>query len=185
MFAFERYITIPKIAFVGGILLAIMFFALQQEWFIWRGPLGTITGHKAQHTCKEIKLYYWQHEQLKDETIQQIWVENEQQNLHYLINRWLTFLYDEECITQKIRADTTMLNPSGTELFISFDRKPFSKEISIWQKIQFIKALFTTISPVSSINQVRFLVMHKPLCDPHLDFDVSWSMSNLQDCKLT
>ncbi len=179
MFTPERYITIPKIAFVGSILLAIIFFALQQEWFIWRGPLGTVTGHSAQHTCKEIKLYYWQHEQLKNETIQQIWVEDEQQNVHYLINRWLTFLYDEECITQKIRADTSMLNPSGTELFISFDRKPFSKEQSIEQKIQFIKALFATIAPVGTINQVRFLVRHKSLSDPHLDFDVSWAINNL------
>ncbi len=175
MFRSKQYITIPKAAF-ASILLAIIFFALQQEWLLWRGPIGTITGHRAQHTCKEIKLYYWQHEQLKNETIQQIWVEDEQQNLHYLINRWLTFLYDEECITQKIGVDTSILNPSDTELFISFDRKPFSKEQSIEQKIQFIKALSATIAPVSTINQVRFLVRHKPLCDAHLDFDVSWAL---------
>ena len=177
MFATERFITIPKVAFVASIVCALIFFALQQEWLIWHGPIGAVTEHRAQHTCKEITLYYWQHEQLKHETIQQIWVEDEQQNLHYLINKWLTFLYDEECITQKIHVDTTTLNPSGTELFISFDRKPFSKEQSIGQKIQFIKALFATINPVTTINQVRFLVRHKPLFDPHLDFDVSWAIA--------
>ncbi len=181
MFELERYITIPTSAFIVSILCAVTFFAMQQDLLIWRGPLDISAYHKTEHTCKEIKLHYWQHDQSKHEAIQQIWVEDEQQNLHYLINRWLTFLYDEECITHKIHAESTMLNPSHTELFISFDRKPFTKEQPIVQKIQFVKALFATIAPVSSIKQMRFLVRHQPVMDPHLDFEVSWSINLLNE----
>jgi hypothetical protein len=180
MFASKDYVTTSTSILVVSMLLALTFFALQEEWLIWRGPLVPDTSLKAQHTCKEVKLYYWQQEQLKYETVQQVWVEDEQQNLQYLINKWLAFLHDEEQIAYRVHADTVMLSPSGSELFISCDCTPFSKEHSIERRLQFIKALCATLKHASNVQQIHLLVKHQPLCDPHLDFEVAWSVRNLQ-----
>lgn len=169
--------VILSIALAISFLLAFIFFALQKEWILWRGPLETSDHYKKQHTYKEIELLYWQHEQLKHETITQVWGEDEQQNINYLINTWLTFLYEEKCISHKVCVQATMLNPSKTELFISFDHKPYNNKQSILEKVRFIQTLLKTIAPCTTAQSVHFLVNHKPLVDQHLDFDSDWTIT--------
>lgn len=174
MFASQRYI---RIVLLSSIASSFIFFALQQEWFLWRGPISNISSPLSHHTYKEIDLYYWKHGQLQHETIRALWLENRQQNIHYVINSWLTFLYDEECMQQTVIAETSILSPSESELFISFDRKPFKKTAPIIHKIQFIQALCATIAPLYSIQKIHFLVKHEPLHDPHIDCDIAWPIT--------
>lgn len=155
------------------IIFACVFFVIQQKWLIWLGPHIKLSS-PSEHIYKEIKLYYWKHDQLQYETIQALWVTQKQQNIHYVINSLLTFLYEEEIIPQVVTAETVILNPSESEAFISFDRKPFKKNSPIITKIHLLEALCKTIAPLYALQKIHFFVKHKPLEDPHIDCSIGW-----------
>lgn len=159
---------------VGVALLSMLFFALQKELIIIQKPGLTYTMNIPLVEQKECTLF-WNAQQLQQEQKKIVWTDNITQNIHYLINAWLTFLYDEE-LHKKIHAETTMLNDGQNELFISFDRCPFGKQQSINQKLFFINNLAKTVGQCTNIHKIRFLVRHKTLQDPHLDFEQSWEI---------
>lgn len=100
-----------------------------------------------------------------------------QTDLQALLNCYLSWLTQERS-RKKVCVETTMLTPSEQTLFISFDRKPFGKQDSIAQKILFIQSLCSIIRQhTSSIRSIYFLLHHKPLHDPHLDFNRSWDIN--------
>jgi hypothetical protein len=167
----QRYV---KTVFVYCIVIACLFFIIQQKWLIWLGPQLEKVSLPSEHMHKEINLYYWKHDQLQHETIQALWVKNRQQNIHYVINSLLTFLYEEEIIPQIITAETVILNPSESEAFISFDKKPFKKNDPIITKVHLLEAIGKSIAPLYVLQKIYFLVKHKPLEDPHIDCSIGW-----------
>ncbi len=163
-----------KTIFIYSILSACLFFIIQQEWLIWLGPQFKKTTFSSTKTHKEIHLYYWKHDQWQDDTIQSIWVNNSQQNIHYITNHLLTLLYEEGIISQIITAETVIINQSESEAFISFDRKPFKKNSPIITKTHLLEALCKTIAPLYPLQKIHFFVKHKPLEDPHIDCSIGW-----------
>lgn len=163
--------------YFGTILLCILgaafLFAVQTDRIIFNTPSARCTKSKPAQTTS--CTLYWHEHLLQAETKQIVQAEDAQQNLLYLINTWLQFLYNED-MHKKVHAETVMISPSGNELFISFDRKPFKKQMSIAEKIGFIQNLFKTIRPHTAARKVRLLVHHKPLHDAHLDFNSGWDI---------
>ncbi len=158
---------------MGSALLSILFFAVQKEWIVIQKPAQKNEIISPPHVEQKECILYWNASHLQQETKKIIWTDDIAQNIHYLVNTWLTFLYDEE-LHKKVHVETVMLNKGRNELFISFDRHPFGKQQSIDQKLFFIENLYKIISQCIHINKIRFLVRHKPLNDRHLDFAQSW-----------
>ena len=173
MYAFHRSLNLYLIC-ISVTLIGVIFFALQKEWLILQWPVKIELTTHIQCYKKGCKLFYWNQDSLQQERIELIWSQQEQANIHYLVNALLIFLYDEDLLQKKVQAETTIISPSGAELLISFDRNPFIKQQSIKEKLVLIDALLKTIQAHASTNMVRFLVRHKPLHDPHLDFSYSW-----------
>lgn len=164
-----KYIGTALICILGAAFL----FAVQTDRIIFNTPTDAYT--KPQLTQTVSCTLYWHEHLLQSETKNIVQTEDAQQNLLYLINTWLLFLYNED-MHKKVHAETVTLSPSGNELFISFDRRPFEKQMSIAEKLGFIHNLFKTLRPHMAARKVRFLVRHKKLHDAHLDFSFGWDI---------
>ena len=67
------------------------------------------------------------------------------------------------------------------ELIISFDRPPWNKENSTYEKWMTVEGFLKTIKNIDpSIKKVRFLMNQQPLQDPHLDFTNAWSIGGFE-----
>jgi len=82
---------------------------------------------------------------------------------------------DEKITTKKITLQTAMLNPTGTELAVSFDHGLFSKDATTYEKWMLCEGLLKTVRENGIASQtVRFLIHHQPIIDAHLDFSNPW-----------
>lgn len=165
------------LTFIGSVCIASVFFCVQRGWLLWLGPTYRPPIHTPQQSQKEVQFFYRNNGNIAHESTQLLWCSDEQQNLHYLINSWLTFMYVEHHITKKVVVESTLINATETDIFISFSHKPFYKNQSIIEKLEFIQTLCATIAHVSGVTGIRFLVHHQPLDDPHLDCDISWPIA--------
>lgn len=164
-----KFMCISLICALGAAFL----FAVQTERIIFNDRSVTYTAPKQTQTAS--CTLYWHEHLLQPETKQIVRTDDAQQNLLYLINLWLQFLYSEDML-KKVHAETVMISPSGNEFFISFDHKPFEKQQSIAEKLGFMRRLFKTIKPHTAARKVRLLVRHEPLHDTHLDFSYGWNI---------
>jgi hypothetical protein len=144
---------------------AFLFFAIQKEWIIIRIPNNIKTIPCAANRVCEL---YWHPSKLHTGKRRLLWTEDEQDNIHRLISCWLAWLYNEEML-KRINVETVMISPSADELFISFDKKLFSKNQSIHEKLACIHSLAQTIKPHTHARKMRLLVHHAPMEDVHID----------------
>ncbi|MCX5922710.1 MAG: hypothetical protein NTX86_05295 [Candidatus Dependentiae bacterium] len=175
-------IALSLICAVVGALL----YALHQEWIIIRStPTADHVALQEQAQTaiakKKVTLYFWRNAAWHHETIELIWSDNKAENLQYLINSWLTLLNEEALMTKKVSLQAVLLG-SQDMAYVSFDRYPFSKEATLHNKWLLIEGLLKTIRENGiKITGVHFLVNHKPLIDPHLDFSKEWPLSGFSD----
>jgi len=156
-------------------ILGILFFAFYQEIIIIRHPNIPPYTSSMVVVKKEAKLIFWHNEKWHTETQDMIWHTTPGKNIHYLINSWLTLLDAENIIDKKITVQPVLLTSAQHEAYISFDRNPFAKEASTFEKWMFIEGILRTLKENGiPIQQVQFLVHHAPLNDPHLDFSKAW-----------
>jgi hypothetical protein len=103
---------------------------------------------------------------------------NTVKNLTYLVSSWLTLLAEEEIMDKKVTLQAVLIDAPHKEIFLSFDRTPFANKGSTFQKLMWVEALLKTLASSGvQAQSVRFLVNHKPLVDPHLDFSCPWPLS--------
>lgn len=154
----------------------ILFYAIYNDIIVIRSPFKengiVINGLKAQK--KTFKLFYFWQNRLHVEEKELI-AESTQKTALYLVQSWLTLLEEEKIMSKKVSVQSIAVDSAGNELYISFDRNPFSKESSIHHKLLWIEGILKTIRENGiQVQTVRFLVHHKPLQDPHLDFSQGW-----------
>lgn len=171
----KQSIIITILAFLCGAL----FYAYNQGWIVIHYPTNAAANHTQGNAAapqkKKVKLFFWHNGSWKTETTTILWSNNKATALSHLINRWLTLLDDEGLLNKKTTLQTALLAPSEQELFLSFDRSPFSRQQSIQEKLMFVEGLLKTIRDTNTgIQAVRFLVHHQPLIDDHLDFGHAW-----------
>ena len=144
-----------------------LFYAIDKGWIIINTPVTTPhytsqATHLPTALQKKVLLFFWRHDTWHHETTQLVWSEHNAQNIAYLINSWLSLLDDEKITTKKVSLQTAMLNPSGNELYVSFDRSLFSKEDTTYEKWMLIEGLLKTLRENNIICQeIRFLVHHQ------------------------
>ncbi len=176
---FPHYsLIIAGLACIGGILIC----AFMNEWIIIKFPsykTDCATYKKTTDVARNhVTLAVWNHNTWHHEKLEIIWSEDMAQNTYYTINSWLNLLDEEQITAKKTSLQTAMLNPSGQELFLSFDRNPFTQKSSTFEKWMWVEGLLKTLRENKiTVQSVRFLVHHQPLDDDHLDFSTSWPLA--------
>ena len=171
-----HYLYLSIILFIIGML----FYGMYNEMIIIRLPfkrIGTAVQHDESQR-KSVKLTYWNGEAFTIDDKELLFSKNTLRTLHDLIATWLIIQEEEHFMPKKVALQSVMLDASGTEAFISFDRNPLPKEKSINQKLLWIEGLLKTIKDSTlAILKVRLLASVKPLHDAHLDFTHSWPIA--------
>ncbi len=161
-------------------ITGMIFFAMKNELIIINYP--TITPQPVINvepvSKKQVNLIFWQHNQWKTESHDLLWTHNRQQDLHRLINAWLTLLHEENNMEKKVTLHTVLLSASDQIAYLSFDSDPLSKESATYDKWLFIEGLLKTIRENNiSLQQIQLLVQHQLMQDPHLDFSKPWPVN--------
>ena len=168
-----------KMALIGALCFcsALLFYALTNEWivilfdfpFVKKKEISAVTGSKKRVPLWYIKNKKWQ----KDEK-ELVLSGNQSQALFTIIETWLATLAEENIGKKKPHLEAVSLSLVGDELFVSFDRSPFSRGLSTYEKMSWAEGLLRTVGEVNGITKVRLLVHHQPLQDGTLDFSFSW-----------
>ena len=172
----RRYFAISFALFIIGIL----FYGIYNELIIIRLPFrGKPTPlEQSLSQRKNLKLIYWNGDSFATDEKELIFSENTVKTLTELTTSWLNLLETEELLPKKVTVQSVMIDASGHEAFISFDRNPLTKEQATRDKLLWIEGLLRTIKQSGlPITSVRFLVYAKPLNDTHLDFSHAWPIS--------
>jgi len=161
-------------------ILGVIFFCLYQEWLIVHVSFGTkapLQKISKNFEKKNIGLHFWKDNTWQKEEIEILWSENKIETITHLVNRWLSVADEEEALPKKVMLQNISLSESQNNVYLSFDRYPFSKESSTYQKCMIIEGLLKTLKESSlKVLYVHFLVHHKPIQDYHLDFSHPWPL---------
>jgi len=160
--------------------LGILFYSWYNEIIIIRLPfkkVGTPV-EQEQSQRKPSKLTFWNGESLVTEERELLASRNTIRTLHDLITSWLTIQDEEKLMAKKVSLQFILIDTSGKEASISFDRNPLLKEKSILEKLMWIEGLLRTVKDTGTkLQSIRFLVHGKALQDSHLDFSSAWPIS--------
>ena len=171
----KNYIIICLAAFG----LSVLLFAYHREYIILNfknniEQSSTIATAQKQN----IILHFWQHNNWHSEQVPVLFSENSVANLQQLVSRWAQLLQEEKITKKKVVLQSATISFDTQELIISFDRVPWNKENSTYEKWMTIEGLLKTIKTVDpAIKRVRFLINQQPLQDTHLDFTNAWPLN--------
>ena len=155
----------------------LLYYAWQQEWIIFRHPsfASKITLQK-NYSKKNVTLYLW-HDKWLTEHNEIIWSLDDAENAKHLTRALLNVLHEEQCIKKKIHVEGAFTDQTNQELFLILDRSPFSKNMSIHQKLMITESVLKTLRKNDiRMPKIRFLANNQPLSDAHLDFSQSWPL---------
>lgn len=172
----RHYLYMSIALFVAGLL----FYGLYNEMIILRLPFKASRQpiEQSQSQRKVMKLTYWNGKSYAHEEKEILYSTNSAQTLTDLITSWLSMLEEEKMMPKKVSLQSVMLDSTGQEAFISFDRNPLLKEKSTFQKLMWIEGLLKTIKDSGvPLKSVHILVYAKPLNDAHLDFNHAWPLA--------
>jgi N-acetylmuramoyl-L-alanine amidase len=175
---YKKFI-LPSLA---GLACGIFLFAWYHDWIIItippRDTLVSASTHAPVATYKKkVVLVYPKNSKNQQETKEILWSNSNDDNAFMLVQAWASLLYEEEIIHKKITVQTAAVSVTQDELLLSFDRLPFNKDDAAFKKLALVQTLLTTVhEQIPSIQKVRFLINHKPLNDPQLDFSQPWSL---------
>ncbi len=100
------------------------------------------------------------------------------------IANWLAKIYEEGLLEKQTSLQDVSLNADGQDLIVSFDRPPFNKQASIYEKLFFLNSLCKTLIPLlPNVRTITWLVHHAPLNDCHLDTTQPWPIEGFIDKK--
>lgn len=165
------------------LIIGFILFAIQKEYIIFNfGP--KIIPYTITHTSqkKSIPLVYWHNNEWRTEQVPLlISQESPCHTLQQIVSQWLQLMHEEQIISTKTTLQSALLNYDQQELFISFDRIPWNKESSTYEKWMFLEGLLKTIKiNNAAIKKIRFLLDHAPLDDTYLDFTNSWPIDGFE-----
>ena len=176
----KSYFFIALLSFI----MALLLFAYQKEFIIIRiGTKKTIVEDTVQAYKKNIILFYWNNDWHTEE-VPLLLSNHAISNLQQVISQWVQLLTEEKILTKKVTLQAVLMNYDGNELFISFDRVPWNKQNSTFEKWMAIEGLLKTLRTFdSTIKKVRFLISHQQMKDTHLNFTNSWPITGFIENK--
>lgn len=171
----NKHIIISGIALFAGIL----FYAFYNEVIIIRIPSKKMAYNISQidRQKKRYSIYFWKDGSFSKDEKELISSSHKTEMLTYIITNWLSTGLDEKT-QKKVQLESVMLDANQVDAYISFDRNPFLKESSTFEKWMLIESLLKTIRESGvNIQAVMFLIHQKPLIDHHLDFSRPWPIT--------
>lgn len=169
-----------KVLWGSSFFVGILFFCFYQEWIMVYISFGTqplITLSESSTQKKSIALSFWKENKWQREEIEILWSSDTSQTLSYITNRWFSLLDEEEILDKKVVVQNVSLSQSGNQAYLSFDRYPFNRESSAFEKSMVIEGLLKTLKESGiKVLYFYFLVHHKPIQDYHLDFIHPWPL---------
>lgn len=168
-----------KYIILGAILCAIAYFLINNECIIFKSPFAATYAVSIQTNSierKKVNLHYFHFDTWHYEDVELLWPADDTLKLSYLTGSWLSLLDDAHIMAKKVSVQSAII--TNNVAYISFDRNPFSKEQSTYQKLLWVEGLLKTIRENGiKIQAIQFLSHHHPLNDYHLDFSNPWPMS--------
>lgn len=159
---------------INNLIIFRGFSALRKEQQI-------ITSFKEKK--KNIILFFFKNNRITQEAESIILTEDHQENCITLINRWLSVLADESLVPFRIKLQAASVDSTGKKLILSFEQNFLNGSDSVFKKIMTIEALLKTIrNNITHIQEVYFLVNHRPLHDDHIDTSHAWPIHGFTDC---
>ena len=171
-------------------MLSGIYFAYNRNWIIIQYPYRTKEESFTIEECKSavkkvVRRIFWNHGKWNNETTDIIWSDDKADTIQHLINSWLILLDEEKLMTKKVLVQSVIMSQSGNDVYISFDRNPFNKASSTYQKMMWIEGLLKTIRDNNiKVQQVQFLVHHQPMHDLHLDFSSPWPIGGFLEASI-
>lgn len=178
-------VKIVALISLGFFLAGLLFYAFYYNLIIFRSSFLSLTiPHQIAAEKKSATFFFYARDQWHELSKELIWHQDKKKLLKNIITQWLSIL-DEEGITDKrISLQSVVLSPSNTEVYISFDRNPFNKEASTFEKLMWVEGLLKTLRENNiTIPSIHFLVHHNPIHDYHLDFTQAWPITGFQQAQ--
>lgn len=157
-------------------MLSLLLFAYHKEYIILNFHQTVKNESRSNSSQKHnVTLHFWHQNNWHSEQVSLLFSDNRATNMQQLISRWAQLLQEEKISKKKIALQSAAIAFDNQELIISFDRAPWNKENSTYEKWMAIEGFLKTIQAVDpSIKRVRFLINQQPLQDPHLDCTNAW-----------
>ena len=173
----HKYSIGVGLALVMGLLLGLY----------WRGLITIAFCAPAQYVANDSlatsvvkrqgKLFFWNKGKWNHESAEILLSHNLTDTISYIANKWLTLLEEEGLMAKRVAVSHVLIHGSGKEVYISFDRYPFNKEHSCYEKWMWVEGLLKTLRENDiAISHIDFKVRHMPLQDYHLDFSNPWPL---------
>ncbi len=177
---FSYVISLKKIAYLSIMCLIIgsVFYVFYNDWIVFyipsrKGEVSSVLAHK-----KKVELWYMKNNSWQKEEKELVLSGDTSQALQIIIEVWLALLTEEGIGKKRSHLESVALSLGGDELFLSFDRSPFSRDISTYEKLVWVEGLLKTIHAQDTVlKKVRFLIHHQSLQDNSLDFSCSWPLA--------
>lgn len=166
---------------IGTFALGLLTWAYFADVLIinWSRPMIVQETATSTPAKKNVRLFFWQHGRWQHDDAELLWTDNADTNVTHLLNCWLTLLEEEEVTDKHVTVQTALHASDGTDLYVSFDRHPLSKQWSTHAKWLWVEGLLKTIRENDCTPQhLTFLVQHQPMQDPHLDFSIRWPIAS-------
>ncbi len=167
---------------ISLLICGVIFFLHQESWIIFSWPMQTTmqTKHNTVQT-KHTPLWIFKNNALTQEISEIIISSDQAQTIKQLLNNWLTTLEEENIIDKQITVQSVIISPSGQDAFICFQENFLNQQSSCFTKIMILESMLKTLRDAKlNIANVRLLMHHQPMTDPHLNFDISWPVSGYQ-----
>lgn len=128
-----------------------------------------------QATKKKISLQFWDGKAMQQEELDIMWSSLTAKNIQHIVQQLFGILADEGVITDKTSLQSVIISPSGQDIYLSFNQSFFKPEQSIRSKHLILECLKSSIAHnIDSQGTIHFLINHKSLQDPHIDFSEGW-----------
>lgn len=165
------------------LLIGMLFYGIYNDLILIRLPFAHLSAPlHSQANRKAVNLTYWNGTKWVIEEKEVLFSAQASRTLQDLVTSWLSLLEEDRRMPKKISLQSAMIDRTGTEAFISFDRNPLAKEQSTFDKLLWIEGLLGTIRTSGlPLQTIRLLVNAKPLTDIHLDFSHSWPITGYSD----
>jgi len=152
---------------------------MYHNWIIVRYPSYISEIEQQIYTMKpkkgEVLLHYWKNEKWSREKISVLLTSDKAKNIKYLVNNWLTLLDEEAVMGKKVTLKDVLLDATGQQAYLSFDRILFDDNSATFVKWMLIEGLLKTLQKSGiGLQKVHFLVHHQIMDDYHLDFSKPW-----------
>lgn len=166
--------------------IGAFFCAYQNGWLIICLPITkqkqTTSYIAATISRKKVVATWWHDNSWQTESIEVVWSTDKNAALEALVRAWVALIDEENNETKPLVVQSAMFGLREKIAYISCDRSPFGKQMSMYDKLRWFDGLAKTIlASELACTHIQLLVNHKPLFDAHLDFSKPWPVAGFID----